>query len=113
MYTHTIIVTIGRSVAGKPMPDGQWLAFKGLVYGSLEQAGCDVVQQPRPVSPFDQLGTWRDIIEEAACFVAFIEGHENIRWLRSRLKTVAAIAKQETIGLITVIGTDHLIHTNE
>lgn len=112
MYTHTVVVTIGRNIGGKVMPSGQWAEFKSAVGGALSLANVCVLQRPESgqMRAHDQVGIWEGQREGAATFVGLITGYQNINPLRQYLGTIARAYQQEAIGCIVTLGTDHLVY---
>ena len=110
MHTHTIIITIGRNVGGKPMNTVRWQKFKSDILGALASHEATLLQQPQMgnMRAHDQIGWWEGKQEAAATFVAFIHRRE-LANLRRWLSGLAEYYDQDAIGFIAAVGTDHLV----
>lgn len=111
-HTHTVVVTIGRNIKSKPMNAEHWQSFKTSVYASIVGVGhATILQYPAlgKMRAHDQVGVWDGNHEGAATFVALISGYRNITLLRKALALDALDFKQEAIGCVVTLGTDHLV----
>lgn len=110
-YTHTAVVSIGRSIKGKAMSQATWDGFRKAVLASLAEAEAMILQHPAmgAMRAHDQVGVWDGQRENAATFIAFLSGYGSISILRDRLRMCAELWEQEAIGCIITIGTDHLV----
>lgn len=107
MSVHTIVITIGRNVNGRPMSDARWSEFKQFVAERLGRRGI-VLQAPLARAAADQVGYWQGEQEPAATYVALVVG-DHLPWLRADLAWACRAFNQEAIGFLAVEGDDHLV----
>lgn len=108
----TVVITLGRSIKGKPMPLKRWRGFQEDVFQVLNSAGAEIIQQPAwdMKRSADQLGYWDGVAEPACTFVAFLRsGVERRNQLASDLKCIAREYEQDAIGYINILGQDHVV----
>lgn len=86
MRAYNVTVTIGRNVAGVPMPVEDWRRFILEVRQAIDS---------KPWVDADYVGRWEDVSEDAHVFFAPVEDVEEVR---RRVARLGDAYRQEAVG---------------
>jgi len=113
-----IVASIGRCVGSEPMSPADWCAFKTQLFYTVDGLAETVLQRPLlvPSEPHEdtQVGVWANVACESAATVMAVIDRDNLPRLRTLLSALAALYRQDAIGLIvSETGTDTLVTADQ
>jgi len=104
---YTVAVTLGRNVGNVPMALYRWSDFQQKIRAVLSGNGT-VIQEPARMSGA-QMGEWDGVREDACTFIALLPTVERVGNVRTGLKFLCGLYKQQAIGYLVCDGTDNLV----